>query len=59
MPVEQLEKIADQADFIVAGYSFTKDADMRKIQKYIKLNHEIMFEVWCKNSLHGYYGENK
>lgn len=27
MPVEQLEKIADQADFIVAGYSFTKDAE--------------------------------
>ena len=27
MPVEQLKKIADEADMIVAGYAFTKNAE--------------------------------
>ncbi len=27
MPEEELKKIADKADFIVAGYSFTKEKD--------------------------------
>ena len=35
------------------------ESDMKKIRKYIKLNHETMFEVWSQNSVHGYYGENR
>ena len=46
-------------DTIVQRKGQVSDRDMRKIQKYIKLNHETMFEIWSRDSEHGYYGENK
>ena len=46
-------------DTIVQHKGRVSDSDMRKIQKSIKLNHETMFEMWSKNSEHGYYGDNK
>ncbi len=51
--------VKSNGDTIVQHQGDVSDTDIKKIQKYIKLNYEIMFEVWSKNSLHGYYGENK
>ncbi len=46
-------------DTIVQRMGQVSERDMRKIQKYIKLNHETMFEVWSRDSEHGYYGDNR
>jgi len=46
-------------DTIIQRQGQVSESDMRKIQKYIKLNHEIMFEKWSKDSTHGYYGEKR
>lgn len=51
--------VKPDGDTIVQRQGAVSDADLRKIQKWIKLNHEVMFEVWSKDSKHGYYGENK
>ena len=51
--------VTADGDTIVQRQGKVSDSDMRKIQKYIKLNHETRFEIWSKNSTHGYYGENK
>ena len=51
--------VQPNGDTIVQKKGTVSDSDMRKIQKYIKENHEIMFEVWSQDSKHGYYGENK
>ncbi len=85
MPENELKKIADKADMIIAGYSFTKDGDafirilnlenpeeacvLRRDGEmvettmdditHIKLNHETMFEMWSRDSVHGYYGDNR
>ena len=34
------------------------DIDIRRIQNYIKDNHEAMFEMWSRDSGHGYYGDS-
>lgn len=51
--------VKPDGDTIIQHKGKVSDADMRKIQKYIKLNHETMFEMWSRNSEYGYYGENK
>ncbi|MGN0355170.1 MAG: DUF4160 domain-containing protein [Muricoprocola sp.] len=51
--------VKPDGDTIIQRQGKVSDSDMRKIQKYIKLNHEIMFEKWSNNSIHGYYGENR
>lgn len=51
--------VKPNGDTIVQRQGTVSDAELRKIQKWIKLNHEVMFEVWSKDSEHGYYGENK
>ena len=51
--------VRPNGDTIVQRQGTVSDAELRKIQKWIKLNHEVMFEVWSKDSEHGYYGENK
>ena len=51
--------VKSNGDTIIQNKGMVSDQDMRKIQKYIKLNHEIMFEIWSESSKHGYYGENK
>ena len=51
--------VKPDGDTIIQHKGKVSDADMRKIQKYIQLNHETMFEMWSRNSEHGYYGENK
>lgn len=51
--------VQPNGDTIVQKKGTVSDSDLRKIQRYIKENHEIMFEVWSKDSQHGYFGENK
>ncbi len=51
--------VKSNGDTIIQHQGDVSDVDIKKIQKYIKINYEIMFEVWSKNSPHGYYGENK
>lgn len=46
-------------DTVVQRRGTLTDFELRKIQKWIKINHEIMFEIWSKDSIHGYYGESK
>lgn len=51
--------VKPNGDTIVQHKGRVSDSDMKKIQRYIKLNHETMFETWSEFSTHGYYGENK
>ncbi len=51
--------VKPNGDTIIHHKGRVSDSDMKKIQKYIKLNHETMFEIWSEYSKHGYYGENK
>ena len=51
--------VKPDGETIVQSQGVVSESDMKKIRKYIKLNHETMFEVWSQNSVHGYYGENK
>ncbi len=46
-------------DTIVQRKGQVSERDMSRIQKYIKLNHETMFELWSRDSEHGYYGDNR
>ena len=51
--------IKPDGDTIIQHQGSVSDVDIRKIQRWIKLNHETMFKQWSKDSKHGYYGENK
>lgn len=51
--------VKPDGDTVIQNHGDVKDSDMRKIQKYIKVNHVTMFEMWEKYSEHGFYGENK
>lgn len=51
--------VRPNGDTIIQHKGIVSDSDMKRIQKYIKLNHETMFEIWSEYSKHGYYGENK
>lgn len=51
--------VKPDGETIIQHQGRVSEADMRKIQKYIRLNHETMFATWSQHSEHGYYGENK
>lgn len=51
--------IKPNGDTIVQKKGRVSDSDLRKIQRYIKINYVTMFEIWSKYSMHGYYGENQ
>lgn len=51
--------IKPDGETIVKRQGTVSDKDMRKIRRYIKINHVTMFEMWSKYSEHGYYGEGK
>lgn len=51
--------VKSDGETIVQRQGTISNVDMAKIRKYIKLNHEIMFEIWSRDSEHGYYGDNK
>lgn len=49
--------IKPNGDTVIQNQGQVSASDMRKIQRYIKINHVTMFENWSKYSVHGYYGE--
>ena len=51
--------IKSNGDTVIQNKGNVSDVDMRKIQRYIKLNYLTMFELWMQHSKHGFYGENK
>ncbi len=51
--------VKPDGDTIIQRQGKVSDHDMNTIRKYIKLNHETMFELWSKYSKHGYYGDNR
>lgn len=51
--------IKPDGDTIIQRQGDVSASDMRKIQRYIKLNYVTMFEKWSQYSEHGYYGEQK
>ena len=42
---------------IVQNRGILNDREILKIQKFIKLHYLEMYELWCKNSAKGFYGE--
>ena len=54
-----VQEIADQADMIVAGYTFkVLDDYIVAIQKFIKDNYETMYATWRTLSANGFYEKN-
>ena len=51
--------IKPDGDTIIQRQGDVSNSDMRKIQRYIKINYVTMFEKWSQYSEHGYYGEQK
>ena len=51
--------INPDGDTIIQRQGDVSDSDMRRIQRYIKINYVTMFEKWSQYSEHGYYGEQK
>ena len=51
--------IKPDGDTIIQRQGDVSDSDMRKIQRYIKINYVTMCEKWSQYSEHGYYGEQK
>ena len=49
--------VKPNGDTIIQNQGSVSDRDIRIIQRYIKLNYLTMFELWSKNSEHGFYGE--
>ena len=41
----------------IMAWGTVSEHDMRKIQAYIKVNHEQMYKKWTGYSDNGYYGE--
>ena len=39
--------------------AFLNDRELRKIQKFIKLNYQEMYLKWSAYSQNGFYGEDK
>lgn len=71
MSEQQLKEIADNADMIIANYSFTvtENGDVKVLylsnpDQACVLNKDgdmnlTMFEMWSQYSEHGFFGENK
>lgn len=47
--------VYDNGDTLVQRKGMVSDSDMKLIQEYIKLNHEIMYKKWKTYSENGYY----
>lgn len=61
--MSEIELVAQNADFIVNGYSLVQNAgvlndrELRKIQKFIKLNYQEMYLKWSAYSQQGFFGD--
>lgn len=51
--------VKQNGDTVVQNAGILTDRELRKIQKFIKLNYQEMYLKWSAYSQQGYYGENK
>ena len=47
--------VYENGDTKVERFGMVNEKDMKKIQQYIKNNHEVMYQKWIKYSDNGYY----
>ena len=51
--------VKSDGDTVVQDAGVLSDRDLRKIQKFIKLNYQEMYLKWSAYSQQGFYGETK
>lgn len=51
--------VKQNGDTVVQSAGILTERELRKIQKFIKLNYQEMYLKWSAYSQQGYYGENK
>ncbi len=51
--------VKQNGDTVVQNAGILTDRELRKIQKFIKLNYQEMYLKWSAYSQQGFYGENK
>lgn len=51
--------VKENGDTVVQNTGILNDRELRKIQKFIKLNYQEMYLKWSAYSQQGFYGENK
>lgn len=51
--------VKQNGDTLIQNAGLVNERDLRKIQKFIKLNYQEMYLKWAAYSQQGFYGENK
>lgn len=51
--------VKQNGDTIVQNTGVLNDRELRKIQKFIKVNYQEMYLKWSAYSQQGFYGENQ
>ena len=51
--------VKQDGDTVVQNAGILTDRELRKIQKFIKLNYQKMYLKWSAYSQQGFYGETK
>ena len=51
--------VKQNGDTVVQNVGILTDRELRKIQKFIKLNYQEMYLKWSAYSQQGFFGENK
>lgn len=51
--------VKQNGDTLIQNAGMVNERDLRKIQKFIKLNYQEMYLKWAAYSQQGFYGENK
>ena len=51
--------VKHNGDTVVQNVGILTDRELRKIQKFIKLNYQEMYLKWSAYSQQGFYGETK
>lgn len=51
--------VKQNGDTLVQSAGVLTERELRKIQKFIKLNYQEMYLKWSAYSQQGFYGENK
>jgi len=51
--------VKQSGDTVVQNAGILTDRELRKIQKFIKLNYQEMYLKWSAYSQQGFYGETK
>ena len=51
--------VKQNGDTVIQNAGMVNERDLRKIQKFIKLNYQEMYLKWSAYSQQGFYGGNK